>query len=122
MVILKPVATFLFLPDACFSSCPKSVSCLFQQPVHSFLLLPETCCLFRVPGDVCMVSFVLQGSAASKSMGPMGQRHPGAEGKQVYVGNLSWDTEWQALKVGNSSSVALRTDAVKGWKCFFAWD
>lgn len=51
---------------------------------------------------------VLQGSAASKSMGPMGQRHPGAEGKQVYVGNLSWDTEWQALKVGNPPSVALR--------------
>ncbi|CAN0518340.1 unnamed protein product, partial [Scytosiphon promiscuus] len=39
-----------------------------------------------------------EGSAASKSMGPMGQRHPGAEGKQVYVGNLSWDTEWHALK------------------------
>lgn len=53
---------------------------------------------------------VWQGSAASKSMGPMGQRHPGAEGKQVYVGNLSWDTEWQALKVGNAPSVAVMAD------------
>lgn len=56
-------------------------------PEADILFLPET-------------RSVSKGSAASKSMGPMGQRHPGAEGKQVYVGNLSWDTEWQALKVG----------------------
>ncbi|CAM9735374.1 unnamed protein product [Laminaria digitata] len=57
-----------------------------------------------------------EGSAASKSMGPMGQRHPGAEGKQVYVGNLSWDTEWQALKdhfkpIGHVQFVEIPEDA-----------
>ncbi|CAN0069811.1 unnamed protein product [Ascophyllum nodosum] len=39
-----------------------------------------------------------EGSAASKSMGPMGSRHPGTEDRQVYVGNLSWESGWQDLK------------------------
>lgn len=29
----------------------------------------------------------------------MGSKYPGAEGRQVYVGNLSWEIGWQDLKV-----------------------
>ncbi|CAM9409257.1 unnamed protein product [Choristocarpus tenellus] len=64
-----------------------------------------------------------EGIALNKGMGsiggeqqlPAGGVYPGAEGRQVYVGNLSWECDWKELKdhfkqVGNVQFVEIPED------------